>query len=283
MVILSVRGWNKERACTFADWNYSNQQYGEPHAHDFHELFWVTAGRGNHLINGEIRPMQTGYLVLIRPSDYHTFKGDGSPGGVSFFNFAFRSSLWHNLKRRHPLSQNRLFDAPDLNQREFLLGTSTLERLRIISSDLASGNYDELTSTAFLYGVISMLVNRQSDDKTPPNMPSWLAEAVHQIRIYPHFTQGVKHLVALSGRSHEHVTRQCQLHLGVPPWMIILDARLRWAASQLASTEKKIIMIAMESGFENLGYFYSAFKKSHGMTPRTYRIRFSMIKAQQTT
>jgi AraC-like DNA-binding protein len=43
------------------------------------------------------------------------------------------------------------------------------------------------------------------------------------------------------------------------------------AADLLATTEKPIIDVAMESGFNNLSHFYHTFKNRHSMSPKAYR------------
>ena len=51
------------------------------HDHDFHELFWVTRGRGEHLLNGRATPLLAGSLFLIRPKDRHHVTGKLNGGG----------------------------------------------------------------------------------------------------------------------------------------------------------------------------------------------------------
>lgn len=268
----SCRTWRAGQAATFACWNYRNAEPYEAHDHDYHELFWVTGGVGVHWVGGHARSMETGYLVLVRPEDRHAFSGAGA--GVEFFNFAFRSGLWRQLRRRQPRLAGRYFDCPAIGAREFWLGAAALERLRLLAADLAAGHYDGLTAEVFLGGVVGLLENWSGEAGGPPGTPRWLAEAIHRLRRYPEFTGGVPRLVRLAGRSHEHTARACRRHLGRAPREIVAEARLNWAAAQIAATDKKILEIALECGFENLGHFYQCFRRRHGMTPCGYRQRF---------
>jgi len=279
MYRITCRHWMPGHAATFAFWHYRNLQPGEPHDHDHHELFWVTRGSGLHWVDGQPRPMAAGYLVLVRPRDSHSFStAPGSPG-VEFFNFAFRSPLWQALRRRHPRLAGQFFDHRDIARRECRLSPASLERLRVLAADLAAGAYDGLTAESFLLGVLTVLANLPHERLTPPGTPRWLAEALHQFRSYPEFAGGVQRLVRLAGRSHEHTARACRRHLGCSPRDLVQDARLNWATAQVASTEKKILEIALECGFENLGHFYQCFRRRHGMPPHAYRTRF---QARQT-
>ena len=57
------------------------------------------------------------------------------------------------------------------------------------------------------------------------------------------------------------------------PVHYLLKYRLQEAAGLLSSTEKKIIVISENVGFENVEYFCKLFKKYYGVTPTEYRIK----------
>jgi AraC family cel operon transcriptional repressor len=126
--------------------------------------------------------------------------------------------------------------------------------------------------------VLALLANRQASsrvhDQAPP--PEWLAHAVRAMERWPHFVGGVPEFVRLAGRSHEHVSRSCRQFFKASPRDLTNTARLKWAAMQLETTEKKIIAIAQECGFENLGHFYKVFRAAHHFTPRAYRLQFGI-------
>jgi AraC-like DNA-binding protein len=44
------------------------------------------------------------------------------------------------------------------------------------------------------------------------------------------------------------------------------------AAELLCSTDRPIVDVAMDSGFNNLSHFYHVFKRHYGVTPRHYRL-----------
>ncbi|MDB6170584.1 MAG: hypothetical protein JWM88_3448, partial [Verrucomicrobia bacterium] len=61
----------KGEAYHFAQTGLTPENAVRCHDHDFHELFWVTRGRGEHLLNGRSYPLRPGRLFLIRPQDRH--------------------------------------------------------------------------------------------------------------------------------------------------------------------------------------------------------------------
>ena len=55
------------------------------------------------------------------------------------------------------------------------------------------------------------------------------------------------------------------------PVHYLVKYRLQEAANLLLTTEKKIIVISQNVGFENIDYFCKTFKKYYQMTPTEYR------------
>jgi len=57
----------------------------------------------------------------------------------------------------------------------------------------------------------------------------------------------------------------------VTPHQYVLRARLRRAATRLATEAGKILDLAFESGFGDLSNFNRAFRAEFGTSPRAYR------------
>ena len=59
--------------------------------------------------------------------------------------------------------------------------------------------------------------------------------------------------------------------VGVTPHKYLLNMRINKAKILLDSSDKSLISIAEESGFESQSYFCYVFKRETGMTPKEYR------------
>ena len=265
--------------CSCVSWTYSNPVPGGLHTHDFLELFWVEQGRGLHRINGYDRLMETGYLSLIRAEDCHTFSALEPGHRVRFINFAFPRSVWTQVRRQFFNGQGHFFDRPDFAEREYQLEPEELQRLRLSASDLLAGIWNKLNADSFLRAVLSLLVSKEHRKSTKVNLPEWLALTLRNMERHPHFTGGVPEFIRLSGRTHEHVARVCRRLLQQSPHQLVNEIRLRRAVSQLIATDMKIVDVAGEAGFENLGYFYKLFQRKHGLTPRIYREKFRVTSS----
>lgn len=77
-----------------------------------------------------------------------------------------------------------------------------------------------------------------------------------------------------------NISKSTALHLfqdniKITPVNYLISYRLKQAALLLVNTEKKIITISSETGFNNVDHFCRSFKKTYNTTPTTYRNRRS--------
>lgn len=270
---LSILDWPKHYACTYEACKYDYTSAPHVHSQDYYEFFWVESGRGCHLLNGERRLMETGYLALIRADDQHGYSAWEPNDRVSFINFAFSSALFEKVRTAFFPDKPCFFDHPAIDQREYQLNVDDRERLRHMGNDLAAGRWSETNAAAFLHGVLAMLDNRDRERSPSTALPEWLTRATRAIETWPNFVGGVPEFVRIAGRSHEHVSRDCRRLLQTTPRELVNQARLKWASMQLETSQKEIIEIAHECGFENLGHFYKLFKVKYQTTPRQFRIK----------
>jgi len=270
---LSTSDWPGPYACTYEAYNYSHIASPQPHAQDYHEFFWIESGRGCHLLNGERRLMETGYFVLVRDDDRHGFSAWEPDERIRLINFAFPSALWAKIRDAFFPDRVCFFDHKSIERREYQLSIEDRERLRQMGNDLAAGRWNPTNAAAYLHGVLALLDNRDRETTPHPATPEWLTHALRTIETWPNFVGGVPAFVRIAGRSHGHVSRDCRRLLDTTPREIVNRARLKWASMQLETSQKEIIEIAQECGFENLGHFYKLFKARHRTPPRQYRIR----------
>jgi AraC family cel operon transcriptional repressor len=96
-----------------------------------------------------------------------------------------------------------------------------------------------------------------------------------------HLLAGRSALVALCGRSHEHVSRSFRKYLSLSPTEWLTQERLRYACRLLETTQRSITDVAMDCGFESQSYFHQRFKAARGMTPLQFRRKASGVQSAE--
>lgn len=80
-------------------------------------------------------------------------------------------------------------------------------------------------------------------------------------------------LAAKAGLSPYHFLRSFEQMTGLTPHQYVRRARLREAAVRLALGERKVVDVALESGFGDVSNFNRAFKSEFGANPSAYRLK----------
>lgn len=142
-------------------------------------------------------------------------------------------------------------------------------RLHLLAGTPAS----RLAKECLLREAFSLLVDRYSlrgdawpfpGDETVP-----VRRVCDYLRDCCHENVSIDTLAGIAGFSPFHLCRVFERTVGVPPHVYQLDVRLTRAADLLAGG-KKIVAVAMETGFCDQSHFHKAFKRKFGVTPRQY-------------
>ncbi len=108
----------------------------------------------------------------------------------------------------------------------------------------------------------------------PPPPADALARVTHAVREIerdPSAGHDLRTLAARAESSTFQFLRSFQRVTGTTPHQYLLRARLRESAASLKSSDRKVVEIALESGFNDLSNFNHAFRAEFGVPPRRYR------------
>ncbi|MCG3147516.1 MAG: HTH-type transcriptional activator RhaS [Verrucomicrobiae bacterium] len=240
------------------------------HRHDFVEVFWVEDGRGTHLINGHRQPLLPGTLVTIRLGDCHGFSVMPGTDGFTLVNVAFRPSTLDFLRKRYFADAATFFWAKTDLPFSMQLNPTQLSWLQTWASHLVRSPRTQLAIDGFL---LELLLELQLPAPAKKPLPAWLQHAMEAIRDPRHLSGGTRTFASLAGRSPQHVNFALKQHCNLTATEVVNQARMEHAAAELTMSQKKIIEICLECGFQNLGHFYQVFHHYYATTPRLYRQR----------
>jgi len=93
--------------------------------------------------------------------------------------------------------------------------------------------------------------------------------------IHEHYHEKIllEDIAAAANISKREALRCFSLCIQTTPVQYLNDYRLQCAETMLLQTTAPITAVALESGFDNAGYFCKVFKKKYGVTPSLYRRR----------
>jgi AraC family transcriptional regulator len=109
--------------------------------------------------------------------------------------------------------------------------------------------------------------------RAPLNAERGVTRAVRLIERDPSALLALDALAQEARLSRFHFLRAFARVTGLTPHRYVRRARLRRAAVQLATSNERVVEIALASGFRDLSNFNHAFRAEFGSTPRAYRVQ----------
>jgi len=259
-------------ACHVAVAPIENRELVEPHGHDFMEFFLIVEGAGWHFINGRKVALHAGDLVLIRRTDWHNFAVRGGER-MRLLNVAFPCAWFSRLRGVLPKSTGLTRWLGAAMPPSARLSTVRREALEQRGLDLlVSKGPRHAALAAFCLEAIRLLEHRTESGRAGV-VPEWLSAWGATVNDPVHLRESLGWFQQRAGRSAEHLARECRRHFGAPPSELLNRARIRQAKRRLIESDAKVIDVALDCGFNNLGYFHRTFLRLAGSTPRQWRVR----------
>lgn len=255
-------------SCCGCTSQYTVEETSALHTHNFFEFFYVFGGRAIHNINNVHQPVTEGTLVLIRPADRHEYYPIEN-NRFHIVSLGFMPDEFHKLQEWTELDLRFILDRPMppfviLHGYERAYVENLLQKIHGTNF----GNERRQCFHSFFPLLCYIIRNKNAEEANI--CPPWLSKLVKQMGIKDNFIQGLPKLYSLCDYSTEYITRSFQKFLHITPTELINSNRIHYASEQLQKTDKKVIEICYESGFNNLGYFYTQFKKYNGCTPKEF-------------
>ena len=244
------------------------------HCHDFFELFLILKGSVLHCINGRKELLEENTLVFIRDRDIHYYE-QATENDCQFINLSFYKevidSLFNFLGEGFPQSSLLSPEMPPvvlLSTLEKEYVQHRLERLNMIASTKKSLIKAEVR--ALLIELFSRYI-MESYPIFTLEQPEWLHDVCRAMKEKDNFVEGIPALLRISQKTHAHLCRVFKKHLATTPIDYINSLRMSYAENLLLNTDMDILNICLETGFENISYFYELFKRYFKMTPHKFR------------
>lgn len=108
-------------------------------------------------------------------------------------------------------------------------------------------------------------------DERMARLATKLVSALKTDRLFTESDLSLRDLSDATGATKNHISETLSQHLGVNFFDFVNKCRIDEAKRLLAETDKTILAIAFEVGFNSRSTFNAAFKKHTGTTPSAYR------------
>lgn len=262
-----------------------------PHRHTFHEIVYLTGGRGSHLIDLAAHPLRPPNLCVIVPGQVHSWeRARQVRGRLILFTDEFLVA--------HPGDREAL---QELGERPWLRPTpgearglaTVIRELDREYRDRGHGFVSLLQSYLHVLIVRARRIRAEpptAPHRTSPRQPvpglgldhgldraSAVAREFGRMLARPGDPArpvrgwSVRAFAALLGVSTGYLTEAVREVTGSTPGHLIRRARVLEAKRLLAGTDLTVVRVAREVGFADPAYFCRFFRRETGTSPGDYR------------
>jgi len=259
------------------------------HWHDEMEFILITSGKAIFQIENSTYGVNKGDIIIIGSGELHSAYSQSSSDLCICKSLAFncdmlssKSSDAIQIKFINPLINNQLnlphhLKCSSINEitiRSFLL--------ELISTlNYRESNF-ELAAKSYLYMIFSkimlMVTYKNTNELLNVNSSNKIDNFKHILN-YIHINYNkpltIKELSLQLNMSEGHFCRTFKAFTFKTPIDYLNYYRTTKAQEFLINSDKKILEISMDVGFNNLSYFINIFKKNTGFTPSEFRKRIN--------
>ena len=262
-------------------WNYNNV------VSPYYRLYYINGGEGILSSPSEKLILKPGSLYLIPSftvcnlkctdslSQYFLQFFEESPDGISLFKenrnimeieaTELDISIFLKLLKINPgRGINRSYD-PEIYEKEaYYKEYKDLNNNMEISVQVESQGIILLLLSRFISSIRFKAINTVK-------IPSVVLDAINYIQLNLGNTISIHDLAKNANQNKDYFSRKFLEHTGQRPLNYIHEKRIERSQYLIVTTNKTLLDIAIETGFNNLPHFCKFFKKKVKITPGKYR------------
>ena len=251
---------------------------------EFWKVIYVVSGHGEKVINDRVYPLSAGSLFVIHPDDKTTFHIQSE--SIVIYNVIFMPELIaegiKELKSNFDffaIFGNDFQSSPDYREMLYILDSSReIEQLiRKMDKEYRSEAPNYRNMIKLYLQALLIMISRLSFRKVRQGKHRNVVEYIdHIIKTHYHEEFDFDFLSGQIGLNKNYISRLYRKTTGTTITAALLKYRLECAEKLLRSSSRNRAEICYECGFNDLSYFYRAFKSATGLNPGQYRKKFGL-------
>lgn len=245
-----------------------------PHCHDFYEMFLVVNGRIRHIVNEVTQQLTAGALTLIRPDDIHHFCQDRN-SECQLINLSFAQKTMNDLLNYlgGGFQNSQFLTAPLPFTVTLPLAIKKQVQENLENLNRIPHQHKQETRTALRILLFELFIHYFTPERPFPieGSPEWFNKLCRELQKLENFAGGVETAYRLADVTPEHMARTFKKYTNKTLTQFINEHRLNYAANLLLHTDRPILEIALDVGFDSLSHFYHLFKEHFDVSPAQFR------------
>ncbi|MBR3804830.1 MAG: AraC family transcriptional regulator [Clostridia bacterium] len=252
------------------------------HYHTLIEISLVLRGKGSYKTKNGVYPIKEGDIFFFRPNEAHCIT-DIESGGMELLNLhvapyyvytnlqnATSSNYIKILTMSFPLTSNKINNVLSKEQVEEIINL-----ILKIKQEFEQENSDYLTCVCSYLTALFILFSRAYNGveftKSERKNYQKLLQAINYVDTHYKEDLTLDSIVKNVAYSRCYFSSVFKKYMGMSIWDYISIKRIEQALTLIKTTDKNMLEIALECGFNNTVNFNKLFKKYTNVTPNFFR------------
>lgn len=228
----------------------------------------ITDGQVLHTCNGKTATLSKGAACLLRPEDNHKYSFVNGKAKNETITFCLSSDICHSLLTNYGL----LDDFTNSSDPSVIMADNALLddiiKKSLLSQSLSKSAYEQYIIMIFNQLLLHFIENRINRNTAYPN---WLNDFLSVLHNPSNFGKSVTELAAYTHYSYSRLIVVFQKYLRCSLSEYVRNTKITYSKSLLVNTDKSMLEISLDLGYDSVSSFNHNFKSSTGLTPLQYK------------
>lgn len=273
-------------------WPDEIKDFHPAHAHEFVEIVYISSGSGTQIIGDHKESVSKGDLFVINAHVVHEYKADPN-STLRLYNCIFEPFFidhsFRNCKNFVGVAFNYTFHTLyDEDPKDYIkLRSVQYGKVDTLLNDMYTefnerqSGYRHILKTDLVRLIIYIFRLYKNDASQNQNTDSYKRLIVQNAIAYikDHYSEDIKceHLAKQSYISTGYFNKIFKEVSGMTVVETLQNIRINVACDMLETTKDTVEIIASETGYSDIKFFYQLFKRKKFMTPMEYRRKYGKI------
>ncbi|NOU96341.1 helix-turn-helix domain-containing protein [Paenibacillus sp. LMG 31456] len=237
------------------------------HDHHFYQVLYALEGEGKITLDGKVSAYTQDNVAVIAPNSKHSIMSNTKLTVLvlafdgNSLDTSIQEALLQVFFNKSKLHRPNPFSVSELRQ-----------LFRKMLFEQASGNILSILVTRIMLSELLVVLVRSQQLQQSSDANGLRAERIrHYIDTHYFEILNCNDISAKQGISTRYLNNIFKKQFEMTPMQYLTDIRIKMAKTMLVESEKDIVSICFELGFESVSTFYRAFKDSLNMPPNKYR------------
>ncbi|WP_080875936.1 AraC family transcriptional regulator [Oceanobacillus timonensis] len=240
----------------------------EAHDHVTHQILYILEGEGECTLNKKDFYTEKDYFIIIPPETTHAITAKSK---MTVLVLEFDATVL-GVDVQNELVQT-IFDEPRVQKLSVFDSSELRQLLRKMLYEQSHGDHFwKMALQTYMIELLFTIARSYQEITQPQDMNSLRVERLKQFIETRYFeitnAEDIANRMDMSTRYIQTIFKE---YYGYTPLQYLTKIRLAAVKEMLVETNKDIISICFEVGFESIPTLYRLFKKDTGIPPNKYR------------